>query len=162
MNLLRIDDAARVPKALFSVQERPTDRRISAGMHRSGLTAALLVATLVADANGARSLSLYLVLAAIPLVAWTALAYFGDLVDGSAAEDTGALDVGLSAIAVAFVVLAAGVRGHALEGEALPALGTSAVVGAVTVLGLQLCVAVTTRFSRERLVAALRAARTRA
>jgi len=131
-------------------------------MHRSSLTAALLAATLVADAQGARALSLYLVLAAIPAVAWTALSYFGELVDGSAAEDTGALYVGLSAIAVVLVVLGAGVRGHALEGEALPALGTSAVVGAVAVLALQVAVALGTRFSRERVVAAVRAARARA
>ena len=128
-------------------------------MHRSSLTAALLAATLVADAQGARTLSLYLVLAAIPAVAWTALAYYGNLVDGSAAEDTGALHVGLAALALALVVLGAGLRAHALEGEALPALGTSAVVGAVALLGLQLAVGLTTRLSRERIVAALRAAR---
>jgi hypothetical protein len=128
-------------------------------MHRSSLTAAVLAATLVADAHGASSLSLYLVLAAIPLLAWTVLAYFGDLVEGSAAEDTGALNVGLAAIALALVVLGAGVRAHALEGEALPALGTSAVVGATCLLALQLAVALGTRFSRERIVAALRGAR---
>src|SRR5215208_776409 len=111
-------------------------------MHRSSLSAAVLAATLVADAQGARSVSLYLVLAAIPTVAWTALAYFGELVDGRAAEDTGALFVGLSALAVALVVLAAAVRANAVEGAALPALGTSAVVGAVGLLGLQLVVGV--------------------
>lgn len=131
-------------------------------MHRSALTAAILVATLVADAHGARSLALYLALAAIPALAWTALAHFGQLVDGRAADDTGALDVGLSALALALVVLAAGVRAHALAGEALPALGTSALVGAIGLLGLQLTVAVTTRFSRERVRAAVRAARARA
>jgi hypothetical protein len=159
MSLLRIDDAATLPNRLRQAQERPTATRISAGMHRSSLTAAVLAATLVADAHGVRSLSLYLVLAAIPLLAWTALAYFGELVEGRAAEDTGALNVGLAAMALALVVLGAGVRAHALEGEALPALGTSAVVGATCLLGLQLVVALTTRFSRERLVAAVRAAR---
>jgi len=73
-------------------------------MHRSSLTAALLAATLVADANGAHSLALYLVLAAIPALAWTSLAYFGELVDGRAADDTGALNVGLASLALALVV----------------------------------------------------------
>ena len=128
-------------------------------MHRSSLTAALLAATLVADAHGAGSVSLYLVLAAIPAVAWTALAYFGDLVEGSAAEDTGALNVGLTSLALALVVLGAGVRANAVEGAALPAIGTSAVVGAVALLALQLTVVLVTRCSRQRIVAALRAAR---
>jgi hypothetical protein len=131
-------------------------------MHRSSLTAALLAATLAADANGARSLALYLVLAAIPALAWTSLAYFGALVDGSAAEDTGALNVGLASLALALVVLGAGVRANALDGGAIPALGSSAVVGAAGLLCLQLAIGLATRFSRERIVAALRAARARA
>ena len=131
-------------------------------MHRSSLTAAILVAALVADAHGARSLSFYLVLAAIPALSWTALAHFAELVDGRAADDTGALNVGLSALALALVVLGAGVRAHALAGEALPALGTSALVGALALIGLQLTIAVVTRFSRARVLEAVRAARARA
>jgi hypothetical protein len=161
MNLLRIDDAARLTNSLRRAQERPTSRRISAGMHRSSITAAILVAALVADAHGAGALSFYLVLAAIPALSWTALTHFAELVDGRAAEDTGALNVGLSALALALVVLGAGVRAHALAGE-VPALGTSALVGALALLGLQLMVAVATRFSRERVLAAVRAARARA
>ena len=131
-------------------------------MHRSSVTAAILVAALVADAHDARSLSMYLALVAIPALAWTALSHFAELVDGRAADDTGALNVGLSALALALVVLGAGVRAHALAGEALPALGTSALVGALALLGLQLTIAVTTRFSRARVVEAVRAARARA
>jgi hypothetical protein len=130
-------------------------------MHRPVLTAAILAAALVADAQGAHSLSFYLVLAAIPALAWTALANFAELVEGRAADDTGALNVGLSALALGLVVLGAGVRAHALAGE-VPALGTSAVVGALALLGLQLAIAVATRFSRERVVEAVRAARARA
>ena len=123
------------------------------------LPVTLLLSVLVADAQNAHSLALYLSLAAIPAAAWAALAHFGDLVDGTAAEDTGALHVGLSALALFLVVVAAGVRAHALEGAAIPALGTSAIVGAAALLGLQLAVAVAVKFSRERLVAAVRAAR---
>src|SRR6266540_3503981 len=143
-------DAASLPKRL---PRKRNVRRVGespGNMHRSSLTAALLAATLVADANGAHSLALYLVLAAIPALAWTSLAYFGDLVDGSAADDTGALNVGLASLALA------------LDGGAIPALGSSAVVGAAALVGLQLAVGLFTRFSRERILAAVRAARARA
>jgi hypothetical protein len=128
-------------------------------MQRSLLSAALLLAALTADARDARTVALYLVLAAIPAGAWAALAYFGDLVDGSAAEDTGALHVGLSALALLLVVLAAAVRAQALEGSAVPALGASALVGALALVALQLAVAIAANASRERITAALKIAR---
>src|SRR6266542_2655221 len=85
-------------------------------MHRWSLTAALLAATRAADANGAHARALARVLAAIPALAWTSLAYFGELVDGRAADDTGALNVGLASLALALVVLGAGARANALDG----------------------------------------------
>jgi hypothetical protein len=116
------------------------------------LSASLLVAVVAADGAGARSLAFYLVLAAIPAVAVAALSFFGDLVEGSADDEAGALYVGLTSLALVLLVIGAAVRANALRGAALPALGTSAVVGALALVGLQLTVWVLLRVSRERLV----------
>ena len=121
-------------------------------MPRTSLSAALLLAALLADGAGGRSLAFYLVLAAIPAVAVAALSFFGDLVEGSADDEAGALYVGLTSLALVLLVIGAAVRANALKDAALPALGTSAVVGALALLGLQLTVWVSLRLSRERLV----------
>jgi hypothetical protein len=109
----------------------------------------------MADSTGARSLAFYLVVAAIPAVAISALSFFGDLAEGSADGEAGALYVGLTGIALILLVIGAAVRANALRDAALPALGTSAVVGALALVGLQLTVWASLRFSRERLVKVL-------
>ena len=121
-------------------------------MPRTALPASLLLAAVIADSGGARSLAFYLVLAAIPAVAVAALSFFGDLVEGSADDEAGALYVGLTGIALVLLVIGAAVRANALRDAALPALGTSAVVGALALIGLQLTVWVSLHLSRERLV----------
>jgi hypothetical protein len=119
---------------------------------RTALSAALLLAAVVADGAGARSPALYLVLASIPAVAVAALSFFGDLVEGSADDEAGALYVGLTSLALVLLVVGAAVRANALRDAALPALGTSAVVGALALIGLQLAVWISLNLSRERLV----------
>jgi hypothetical protein len=109
----------------------------------------------MADGAGARSLAFYLVLAAIPAVAIVALSFFGDLVEGSADGEAGALYVGLTAMSLILLVIGAAVRANALNDEALPALGTSAVVGALALVVLQLTVWLSLHLSRERLVKVL-------
>jgi hypothetical protein len=120
-------------------------------MPRTALSVSLLLAAVAADGAGARSLAFYLVLAAIPAVAVAALAFFGDLVEGSADDEAGALYVGLTALALILLVIGASVRANALRDAALPALGVSAVVGALALVALQLTVWVLLRVSRERL-----------
>src|SRR5712691_3387300 len=115
---------------------------------RSALTSALLVAALVADA---RSVAYYVVFAAIPAAAVSALGYYGELVDGSADAETGALNVGLSALALLLCVISAAAR---TNGGA--ALGVTAVVGALVLLSLQLALWTVLHLSRERIVASLR------
>ncbi len=115
---------------------------------RSALTSALLVAALVADA---RIVAYYLVLAAIPAAATAALGYYGELVDGSADAETGALNVGLSALALLLCVISAAARTNGGE-----ALGVTAVVGALALLSLQFAVWTALHISRERIVASLR------
>jgi hypothetical protein len=119
---------------------------------RTALTAALLLAAVFADGAGGRTLAIYLVLAAIPAAAVAALSFFGDLVEGSADAEAGALYVGLTTLALVLLVIGAAVRANALRDAALPALGTSAVVGALALIGLQLTVWVSLNVSRDRLV----------
>jgi hypothetical protein len=119
------------------------------------LPACLLVGALAADARGLHALAFYCVLAAVPVLAVTALAFFGELVDGSADEASGALHVGLAGLALLLVVVAAAARAHALDAT-VPALGTSAAVGALLLLGFQTCVWCSGRISRAAIVSVLR------
>jgi hypothetical protein len=123
-------------------------------VRRCAISAALVLGAVVADGADARSLTLYLVLAAIVAVAIAALGFFGELVEGSADSEAGAVYVGLSTLALALLVLAAAVRANTLPDHAVPALGVSTLVGALCLLGLQLTVWASLRFSRERLVSA--------
>jgi hypothetical protein len=122
---------------------------------RTAVSAGLLLAAVVADGAGVRTLAFYLVLAAIPAVAIAALCFFGDLVEGSADGEAGALYVGLTAISLILLVIGAAVRANALRDAALPALGISAVVGALVLIVLQLTVWASLHFTRERLVKVL-------
>jgi len=108
----------------------------------------------VAAAGDARSLTLYLVLAAIVAVAIAALSFFGELVEGSADTEAGAVYVGLTSLALVLLVIGAAVRSNTLDDRSVPALGVSTLVGALALLGLELAVWGTLRLSRERLVPA--------
>ena len=112
----------------------------------------LLAGTVLADGRGLHSLAFYLLLAAIPSVAVTALAFFGDLVEGSADGEAGALYVGLTSISLVLLVIAAAVRSNAVDHTTVPALGVSAAVGGLTLLLLQLMVQSWLRLSRDGLV----------
>jgi hypothetical protein len=116
------------------------------------ISAALVLGAVVADGEHARGVALYLVLAAIPAVALTALSFFGDLVEGSADSDAGAVYVGLTSLALVLLLIGAAVRANTLAHSAIPALGVSTLVGALTLLGLQLAVWTSLRLSRERVV----------
>ena len=106
----------------------------------------------MADSEQARTLTLYLALAAIPALAVTAISFYGELVDGSADDEAGAVYVGLTSLALLLLLIGASVRAHTLENAAVPALGISTLVGALALLGLQLGVWTSLRLSRERLV----------
>jgi hypothetical protein len=115
---------------------------------RSALTSALLVAALLADA---RIVAYYLVLAAIPACATAALGYYGELVDGSADAETGALNVGLSTLALLLCVISATARTDGGE-----ALGMTAAVAALALFSIRLAVWTVLHLSRDRIVASLR------
>jgi hypothetical protein len=82
----------------------------------------------------------------------TALSFFGDLVEGSADAEAGAVYVGLTCLALVLLVIGAAVRANTVADAAIPALGVSALIGALVLLGLQLAVWTSLRLSRERLV----------
>ena len=113
-----------------------------------------MLGAIVADGAGAHAIALYLVLAAIPAVAIAALAFFGELVEGSADAEAGAVYVGLTSLALLLLVLGAAVRSNTMPDHTVPALGVSAVVGALALLALQLTVWTSLRLSRERLLSA--------
>jgi hypothetical protein len=121
-------------------------------VRRSAISASLVLGAVVADGEHARTVALYLVLAAIPAVAVAALSFFGDLVEGSADSEAGAVYVGLTSLALILLVIGAAVRANTLAGGAIPALGVSTLIGALALLGLQLAVWTSLRLSRERLV----------
>jgi hypothetical protein len=120
------------------------------GVRRSAISAALVLGAVVADGEHARTVALYLVLGAIPAVAVTALSFFGDLVEGSADAEAGAVYVGLTSLALILLLIGAAVRANTVADGAIPALGVSTLVGALALLGLQLAVWTSLRLSRER------------
>lgn len=121
-------------------------------MRRSAISAALVLGAVVAAGAGARDAALYLVLAAIVAVALAALSFFGELVEGSADAEAGAIYVGLTTLSLVLLVLGAAVRSNTLADQAVPALGLSTLVGALVLLGVQLAVWSSLRLSRDRLV----------
>ena len=121
-------------------------------MGRSAISSALVLGAVVAAGAGARGAAFYLLLAAIPAVAIAALSHFGELVEGRADAEAGAIYVGLSTLALVLLVLGAAVRSHTLADQAVPALGLSTLVGALVLLAVQLGVWGLLRLSRYRLV----------
>lgn len=121
-------------------------------MRRSAISAVLVLGSVLAAGAGARAAALYLVLAAIVAVALAALSFFGELVEGSADAEAGAIYVGLTTLALVLLVLGAAVRSNTLADQAVPALGLSTLVGALALLGVQLAVWGSLRLSRYRLV----------
>ena len=89
-------------------------------VRRSAISAALVLGAVVADGEHARGVALYLVLAAIPAVAVTALSFFGDLVEGSADSDAGAVYVGLTSLALVLLLIGAAVRANTLDAQRDP------------------------------------------
>jgi hypothetical protein len=121
-------------------------------VRRSAISAALVLGAVVATGAGARDAALYLVLASIVAVSLAGLSLFGELVEGSADSEAGAVYVGLTGLSLVLLVIGAAVRSNTLADQAVPALGTSTLVGALVLLSLQLAVWGSLRLSRYRVV----------
>ena len=106
------------------------------------LPVALVLAAAVADGRGAHEAAFYLLVAAVPAAAISALSAFGELVElpgrarGQAAARANAL---LSVLALVSVLVGAAARGQATEG--VPPVATSALVACLALFVAQALVA---------------------
>ena len=106
------------------------------------LPVALVLAAALADARAAHELAFYLLVAAVPPAAVTALSSFGDLVDlpgGSRGQGVARVEVLLSALALLAVLVGAAARGQATGG--VPPVAASALVTCLAVFVAQALVA---------------------
>jgi hypothetical protein len=109
--------------------------RESLGVQRLA-PAALLVAALLADGGARHELAFYLLLGAIVVTAHAALDAYGALIELSGSAPGLALArlrTALAALGLVLALVAAAARAPTL-GETVPALGLSAVVGALALL----------------------------
>jgi hypothetical protein len=94
----------------------------------------LVLAAVLADSNGSRSLARDLLLGAVALGAVAALASFGDFLDARG-DRIGGLQALLWAVVVALLVLSSAVRSDAVHG--VPPLARSSLVACLAVLALK-------------------------
>jgi hypothetical protein len=104
------------------------------------LPVVLLAGALLADGGGYERAAFYLLVAAVPAAAFAALSVFGELVELPGRPRL-RLDVGLAAVGLLCVVVAASSRGQAPEA----ALAGSAAVAALAVYGAQTLAALARR-----------------
>ena len=103
----------------------------------------LVLGAALADAAGEHSLAYYALVAAVPVVAVTALSGLGDVLDGSAAEPHDRGIAMLSALALPFVLLGTAVRAPLLSEGPPPAIGVTVVVLALVIFAVQALVTAT-------------------
>ena len=103
----------------------------------------LVLGAALADAAGEHSLAYYALVAAVPVVAVTALSGLGDVLYGSAAEPHDRGIAMLSALALPFVLLGTAVRAPLLSEGPPPAIGVTVVVLALVIFAVQALVTAT-------------------
>jgi hypothetical protein len=118
---------------------------------RRVLPGLLAVAALYADGRGSHGLAFDALLGAIPFAAVAALEAFGAFLDDRADTLLGAQAV-LWAAALGLLVLSSAARSSATEAHTLPALGASALAGALVVFLLKGCLAVVPHVRRTPFV----------
>jgi cytochrome b len=109
-------------------------------MTRRALPVGLVLAAAAADVRELHELAFYLLVAAVPAMAVSALWFFGDLVDmpgGSTGETAARLHAFFAALALVLTVVAAAARGQSALERGVPPLGISALVGCLIVLTMQ-------------------------
>lgn len=117
-------------------------------MARRALPALLVAAASLADSAGDHRVALYVLLAAVPALAATTLAAFGEHLDGGA-DASRQLQGILSALALLLVVAGATVRAPAVLDGALPPLAAPTLIACLCVLALEAAVGAA-RVSVER------------
>ena len=111
----------------------------------------LVLGAALADAAGEHSLAYYSLVTAVPVVAVAALGALGDVLDGTAAAPHDRGIAVLSALALPFVLLGTAVRAPLLSEGPPPAIGVTAVVGALAIFAIQALVTITAVTPRVRL-----------
>lgn len=103
----------------------------------SALPAFLVFATAAADALTLHGPAFYLLIAAVPAAAVSALTALGDLLDGASSDRFARVRVVLSGLALVWVVIAAAVRSASVDDGALPPVAVSALGVCVAMFALQ-------------------------
>jgi hypothetical protein len=109
-------------------------------MTRRVLPVGLVLAAALADVRDLHELAFYLLVAAVPAMAVSALSFFGDLVEtpgGAAGETAARLQAFFAALALVLTVIAAAARGQSALQSGVPPLGISALVGCLGVFTFQ-------------------------
>jgi hypothetical protein len=113
----------------------------------------LVVAAAWADARELHELGFYLLVAAVPAAAVSALSLFGELVDLPAhapGESRRRLETALASLGLLLLLVAAALRGQGTEAE-VPPLAVSMLVACLFVFGAQTLTAVAPPLERQRL-----------
>jgi hypothetical protein len=118
---------------------------------RRALPAVLAVAAALADASGSHGLAFDALLGAIPFAAVAALEVFGAYLDDRRASVLG-LQALLWTLVLVLLVVSCAARSPATETHALPALGWSALVASLAVLGVKAVIATAPQLRRLALV----------
>jgi hypothetical protein len=121
-------------------------------MVRRALPVGLVLAAALADVRELHLLAFYLLVAAVPAMAISALSFFGELVEapgGSTGETTARLQAFFATLGLVLTVVAAAARGQSALESGVPALGVSALVGCLAVFAIQGLVTLTVSVSRE-------------
>jgi hypothetical protein len=101
-------------------------------MTRRALSPSLVVAAVLADAQGEHRLAFYLLFAAIPALAVSAIAAFGDYMEGSSP-----IFVSVNVLVLALVLVGTALRAPALVDGSVPTVALSALVLALGLLAAQ-------------------------
>jgi hypothetical protein len=122
-------------------------------MARRALPVGLVLAAALADVRDLHVLAFYLLVAAVPAMAVSALSFFGELVEtpgGAAGETAARLQAFFAALGLALTVVAAAARGQSALESGVPALGVSALVGCLGVFAIQGVLTLALVTARER------------
>jgi hypothetical protein len=106
--------------------------RTCAAVMRRALSPSLVVAAVLADAQGGHRLSFYLLFAAIPALAVSAIDAFGDYLEGSSP-----IHAWMNGLALLLVVFGTALRAPSLRQGTVPAVALSALVLALALLAVQ-------------------------
>src|SRR5207237_3310815 len=108
---------------LSVTQERPMLPRTCAAVMRRALSPSLVVAAVLADAQGGHRLSFYLLFAAIPALAVATMDAFGDYLEGSSP-----IHAWMNGLALVLVVFGTALRAPSLQQGTAPAGAPSGLV----------------------------------